>query len=157
MMRELRASRPLDGDPDGLVCAFRGDPAGWLPDMTHAGNRPGRWLVYVWGGQIGVLVDLTVDRAVADGGSTWRPVTWEPVRWLGLRAPGFTGQISLHGAAGQPATLLLHGMYRPPGGLLGALADRVILHPVTRATARQLLADIAERLDRPERAGRRMG
>lgn len=154
-MRELRAERALTQNAQGLARAFRrDDPATWLPDLTRAGDRPDRWLVYLWGGQVGVLVDLTVGVALDDGDVVSRSVSWEAVRWLGLRTPAFTGELSLVHGPQDRATLVLRGTYRPPGGLPGVLADRIVLHRLARTTANQLLADIAERLDRPERVGR---
>jgi hypothetical protein len=146
MRRDLLASRPLAGDAEQLTVAFRGDPAGWLPELTRPGERPHEWQVYVWGGQLGVLVDLTLGGPVHRDAVTWRMARWEPGPPRPLRVPSFDGDLGLRSEPDGSATLVLRGRYQPPGGVLGRAADRLVLHRLARATAHQLLADIAARL-----------
>ncbi len=148
-MRSVQAVRVLrEGDSPSLP-VFRGDPAAWLPDLSRPGGPEGHWLVYLWGGQIGVLVDLTLGPAVAAGDAVRRSVRWDPGPWLGMRIlPGFDGELAAELDADGRTVLRLDGRYRTPGGALGWLADAAVLHRLAARTARQLLADIADRVAR---------
>lgn len=134
--------RPLTGDAQRLLRSFRGDPAGWLPELTQPGQGHGRWRTYLWGGEVGVLVDLSLGEASAQGTTTLRRIAWDAGSW---RVPTFDGDLGLRVEDGA-AALLLRGRYRPPGGPLGRLADRLLLHRLASSTLDRLLADIAERL-----------
>jgi hypothetical protein len=61
----------------------------------------------------------------------WRASTLAPL------FPVFSGQIVAHAEE-----LTLAGWYAPPGGQLGLVADRVLLHIAATATARWLLGEI---------------
>jgi hypothetical protein len=146
MRHGVEAVRPLPGDASRLLRHFRGDPATWLPELTQPGSEPGRWRTYLWGGEVGVLVDLSLGEPSAYGGVTQRRIDWDPGSWLGARrVPSFAGSLGLRVEDGT-AELLLRGRYRPPGGLLGRLADRLLLRRLAASTLDRLLADIAQRL-----------
>jgi hypothetical protein len=57
--------------------------------------------------------------------------------------PVFSGTLSV-----RPSELLLDGIYAPPGGRIGMLADRALLHLAARGTARWLLSAIERAADR---------
>jgi hypothetical protein len=149
MMRGLHAVRVLrEGDSPALP-VFRRDPGAWLPDLTRPGGDEGHWQVYLWGGQVGVLVDLTLGPAVVAGDVVRRSVRWDPGPWLGVRVlPGFVGELTAELDPAGRTVVGLEGGYRTPGGALGWLADAAVLHRLAARTARQLLADIAERVAR---------
>jgi hypothetical protein len=69
----------------------------------------------------------------------WRAATMAPL------FPVFSGSLVLHGEE-----LTLSGWYAPPGGELGRLADRTVLHVAATGTANWLLGEL-------ERAARRSG
>ena len=148
MRRPLQAELavPVPWRDAGQV--FRGDPRRWLPEgSNHDGGL--RWYVYLWAGQVGVLVHATIGEAFVDGEVLRRLVGFAPppVGLVGKAAPAFEGCLELRPRRrGDAATLALLGRYRPPGGAPGALADRLLLHRVARHTARTFLDDAAERL-----------
>ena len=61
----------------------------------------------------------------------WRAATLAPL------FPVFSGTITLRGDE-----LTLSGWYAPPGGTVGRLADRALLHLAAEGTARWLLAEL---------------
>lgn len=147
MHRTLLVERPARGDAEALRRAFRGDPAAWLPDLTKPGADPATWQVYLWAGQIGGLVQLTLDGWSGTGPTVSRRIRWDAGRWLGLRLiPSFDGDLALRGRNSGPPLLVLRGEYRPPAGLFGWVADRLFLRRVADHTAAQLAEEIAERL-----------
>jgi hypothetical protein len=79
-------------------------------------------------------VDLGSVRPLNDGWEVevgWRAATLAPL------FPVFSGRIVAHGDE-----LSLSGWYAPPGGQMGRLADRVLLHIAATGTARWLLDEI---------------
>jgi len=80
------------------------------------------------------FVDLGPVRAVNDGWQVeigWRASTLAPL------FPVFSGQlVARHGE------LTISGWYAPPGGELGLIADRLLLHIAARGTAGWLLGEL---------------
>jgi hypothetical protein len=73
------------------------------------------------------------------------PMTWEPGRPGGL-FPRLEGDLEI-GALGQDRTqLALSGSYRPPLGVVGRLADRLLLHRVAEATVKDFVDRLAAEL-----------
>lgn len=68
--------------------------------------------------------------------------------------PDFNGTLRFCSAPRDRTQLVFSGTYRPPFGPLGALFDRLFGRRAARATARDLLARIADELERGERAYR---
>ena len=62
----------------------------------------------------------------------WRASTAAPL------FPVFAGTLRAEGSR-----LIVEGLYAPPGGVVGRVADRLLLHLAANATARWLLAEIA--------------
>ena len=76
-------------------------------------------------------VDLGPGQRVGDGlrmEISWRSATLAPL------FPVFSGWLTV-----RPGELRLDGYYAPPGGAIGLLADRALLHLVARRTASSLL------------------
>lgn len=73
-----------------------------------------------------------------EGKALWLDISW---RAAGLTPlfPVFAGRLVW--AAGE---LMLDGHYAPPGGGVGAVADRLLLNVAARATGRRLLERVAE-------------
>lgn len=146
----LNESVALDaGRRWAVIEAFLGDPAAWLPE----GSRPAgldRWFVTLHAGPVSAAVAMTIDRSWSLPDAYSRPVTWAPAATAddgtatGL-LPDFWGRLTLRVEEGT-LRLVLSGRYQPPGGRAGMIADTAALHLVAAATARRLLADVAERL-----------
>jgi hypothetical protein len=67
---------------------------------------------------------------------------WElDIAWRAAGAaplfPVFAGRLAIDGDA-----LKIEGIYAPPGGVVGRVADRVLLHVAANATARWVLDEI---------------
>ena len=144
----LAASGPLRGDPDRLAVAIAD---GTLPmldaEVAHAGEP----------GLRRFAVDLRLQVGAATAGlTTFRKAAFldlgRPVRvgdgWeveLGWRAstaaplfPVFFGLLHIERGA-----LRIEGLYAPPGGVIGRVADRMLLHVAANGTARWLLGELA--------------
>jgi hypothetical protein len=62
---------------------------------------------------------------------SWRAATAAPL------FPVFAGRLAI-----ERETMRIEGIYAPPGGVVGRVADRVLLHVAANATARWLLDEI---------------
>ena len=62
---------------------------------------------------------------------SWRAATMAPL------FPVFSGSLVVHGGE-----MTLSGWYAPPGGELGRLADRALLHIAATGTAKWLLGEL---------------
>jgi hypothetical protein len=79
-------------------------------------------------------LDLGRSRRTATGWQSeiaWRASTAAPL------FPVFSGWLTM-----DPEELRIDGLYAPPGGTLGRMADRVLLHAAANATARWVLGEI---------------
>jgi hypothetical protein len=61
--------------------------------------------------------------------------------------PRFDGALSLEAASPKATTLTLEGRYEPPLGGAGKLFDAALGHRIAEATARELLKEIADRIE----------
>jgi hypothetical protein len=80
------------------------------------------------------LLDLGPVRAAGTGYEVeigWRAATAAPL------FPVFSGRLVT-----EPGELRIEGIYAPPGGAVGRLADRVLLHTAANATARWVLREL---------------
>ena len=79
-------------------------------------------------------LDLGLPRRTATGWEaeiSWRAATAAPL------FPVFSGWLTIG-----PDRLQIDGLYAPPGGVVGRVADRMLLHVAANATARWLLGEI---------------
>ena len=120
---------------DGLTSLVRVGPLGAAPGMCK-------------------LVEVHFLEVVTRGESAVLALRWE-VTGPGVRLfPALDADIVLTPAGEHSTRLSLAGVYRPPLAALGASLDRAIFHRVADATARSLLARMADALARPhESAG----
>ena len=159
----LAAAVEIRAAPAMVMALLSADPPGWLRlDDVDGRRRFAIDLRLRVGGDHGGLttfrkaayVDLG-DVSETAGGAVvpvgWRASTAAPL------FPVFSGSLELSGR-----TLRTSGLYAPPGGVLGRIADRALLHVAATGTARWLLAEI-DRLatawadtasTRPQRSGR---
>ena len=143
----LEASvRPVAGAAE-LARVVRGDPSRWFGDAQARGVVAGfrRYAVdlrLAAGGDGRVrttfrkaaLLDLGPVRRTASGYELeigWRAATAAPL------FPVFSGRLRIGGS-----DLRIEGIYAPPGGVVGRIADRVLLHTAAHATARWLLREL---------------
>lgn len=142
----LAASGPLPGDPDRLAVALADATLPLLADEIRGEGDLRRF-----------AVDLRLQVGAPTAGRTTfrkaayldlgRPVRtaagWElEIAWRASTAaplfPVFSGRLGL-----TRGELTIDGLYAPPGGIVGRVADRMLLHVAANGTARWLLAELA--------------
>ena len=64
----------------------------------------------------------------------WRAATAAPL------FPVFSGDLRV-----EPESMSISGLYAPPGGVIGLVADRALLHLAATGTARWLLQELHRR------------
>lgn len=140
----LEALIRVDADPALFADVLEGDAARWL-DGAEALPDTGALRRYA--------VDLRLHVGRHDAAvTTFRKAAYldlGPVRRTGSRVeveiswraataaplfPVFSGWL-----IAAPGELRIEGMYAPPGGVVGRIADRALLHTAANATARWLL------------------
>jgi len=95
------------------------------------------------------LVRVRFLQPMQRGAVTVLTLRWEATGATGRIFPVLDADITLV-PDGDNATLLgLDGVYRPPGGAVGAGLDRVILHRIATATVRSFLTGIADAITGP--------
>jgi len=143
----LAASAPLHADPGRVAAFLSRDPVAWNHEpLAHAdASTLRRYAVDLRlrvGGEAagfttfrkGAYVDLGRPRRAAGG--------WElDIGWQASTAaplfPVFSGRLLI-----SRTELRLDGLYAPPGGAVGRIADRLLLHVAANGTARWLLDEI---------------
>jgi hypothetical protein len=144
----LEASAPSAADPAVVAALLAGPPDRWLGEAEPRGVVEGfrRYAVDL---RLGVGTEgaplLTLRKAAfVDLGAVQR------------RGPGYEVEIGWRAASAAPLfpvfsgrlvvgrDLQLDGIYAPPGGAAGRIADRVLLHTAANATARWILGRLAE-------------
>jgi len=142
----LAASSPLRADADTLAVAIADATLPLLADEVRGedGRRrfavdlrlrvgaPGAGLATF---RKAAFLDLARPERTADGWKVevgWRASTAAPL------FPVFSGRLAIE--AGE---LRLDGLYAPPGGAVGRVADRMLLHVAANGTARWLLDQLA--------------
>jgi hypothetical protein len=92
---------------------------------------------------------------VQRGAVTVVTLRWEAVGATGRVFPALDADITLVSDGGQATLLGLTGVYRPPGGALGAGLDRIVLHRVATATVHSFLTRIGDAITSPATAAGR--
>jgi hypothetical protein len=140
----LDASMPLHADPDRVADILEADASGWLADaerLPDAGGlrryavdlrlRVGREDAALTTFRKAAFLDLGPVRR--DGASPDVEISWRAASAAPL-FPVFSGRLTV-----EPGELRIEGLYAPPGGAAGRIADRLLLHTAANATARWLL------------------
>jgi len=143
----LEASIRSSADPARVAAVLEGEVDAWLPDAetraVHDGLRQhavdlrlrvGREDAALATFRKAALLDLGPVRRAGDGYEVevgWRAASAAPL------FPVFSGL--LVATAGE---LRIEGIYAPPGGVVGRVADRVLLHTAANATARWILRQL---------------
>ena len=139
----LSVAVPLGAEPTAIAAVLADGPPGWEARDAVPGYR--RYAVdlrlRVGGDAAGLttfrkaaFVDLgqvRPTRAGFEAEISWRAATAAPL------FPVFSGELRVG-----PDVLAISGLYAPPGGPLGLVADRALLHVAATGTARWLLMEI---------------
>ena len=143
----LVASMSLHSDPERVAALIAEDvaPCGGEMLAPHDGSDLRRFAIDLHlhiGGRSGGLttfskaayLDLGRPRRTRNGWEaeiSWRAATAAPL------FPVFSGWLLIG-----PEELRIEGLYAPPGGVVGLVADRMLLHVAANATARWVLKEI---------------
>jgi hypothetical protein len=143
----LVASAPLRSDPDRVAALLDEDGTGWLDGVVERSAVAGMRRF---------AVDLRLHLGDEGSGLT----TFSKAAYLDLGRPrrtpsGWEAEISWRASSGAPLfpvfsgwlivgrdELRIDGLYAPPGGAIGRMADRVLLHVAANGTARWLLREL---------------
>jgi hypothetical protein len=143
----LAASRTLHADPDRVAAIIGPEASTWLgpPLAGQQSDAQRRHTVDVRLriGSEGAGLTTFRKAAYLDLGAPMRvPGGWEVeigwrAAWAAPLFPVFSGRIRIG-----PREIAIEGLYAPPGGVLGRVADRLLLHIAANGTARWLLDEI---------------
>jgi hypothetical protein len=139
----LSAAVPLHADPDAVASVLAAGPPGWDERPAVAGYRR-------------FAVDLRLRLGSdASGLTTFRKAAFVDIGPVGPVEHGYAAEISWRAATAAPLfpvfsgevrvgmdALTISGLYAPPGGSVGLLADRALLHVAATGTARWLLREL---------------
>jgi hypothetical protein len=129
---------------------LEGRPEAWLPELAERADATGAaYLTEVGFGEgvrrVGRRVTVRVHPG-QDVGEAWvLPIAWEAVGPGGL-FPTLEADIEVAALGPARTHLSLSGRYRPPGGMMGRIADRALFHRVAEATVKDFLDRLAARL-----------
>lgn len=144
----LVASVPFGGDPAQVArllatgaAAWGGEPVPGAPEGMRRFSVDLR--LRVGGPDAGLLtfrkaalLDLGSPRRAGDGWTTelaWRAASAMPL------FPVFSGELGA-----RTGSLWISGLYAPPGGVVGRIADRALLHVAANGTARWVLGELEQ-------------
>jgi len=142
----LVASQRLHSDPERVVALLGSDPP-WSG-------------VFSAGTEVAGLRRYAIDLRLRIGGDSTGLTTFSKAAYLDLGRPrrtthGWEIEISWRASTAAPLfpvfsgrllvgpeKLQIEGLYAPPGGAVGRVADRMLLHVAANATARWLLDEV---------------
>jgi hypothetical protein len=145
-MVRLAARLPLTSDVGAIAAMLDRGPDGWEELAEASGFR--RFAVdlrlRIGGESSGITtfhkaayVDIGNRRLASEGFVQeigWRAATAAPL------FPVFAGDLRV-----EPESMSISGLYAPPGGVIGLVADRALLHLAATGTARWLLQELHRR------------
>jgi len=134
--------------------ALRADPKGIFGRATKSAATRANAIVAnlrvdLAGVEVGtdVAIDIVgVDERPA-GAESRTPVTCIKIQWKAARAsslfPAMEAELSVYPLSTEETQLDLHGLYRPPLGVLGNAVDSLVMHRIADASVHRFVADIA--------------
>jgi hypothetical protein len=139
----LAASVPLRADADAVAALLERGVVGWEERPGLDGVRRYAVDLRLRLGGPGAALSTFRKAALVDIGAIRRgPGAHEvEIQWRAATAaplfPVFSGLLRIG-----PDELSISGLYAPPGGAIGLIADRALLHVAATGTARWLLGEI---------------
>ncbi len=142
----LAASRPRGAEADRVAAIIGPEASRWLGDPVSSstgGVRRYQTDMRLRVGGEGAGLTTFRKAAYLDLGTPVRvPRGWEvEIGWRASSAaplfPVFSGRLRVN-----PREMAIEGLYAPPGGVVGRVADRLLLHVAATGTARWLLDEI---------------
>lgn len=124
--------------------------ANWMPDLALKANGHGVRLLSELGlkmgpRRIGKRIELKISEPLRSPGLTLFSMRWQAASEAGF-FPALEGQMEIAALGGSSTQLGLSGTYRPPLGIVGAIADRALLHRVAEVTVKDFIERIGDRL-----------
>jgi hypothetical protein len=165
------AAAPVEAEADGYVRLVAAEPSGAEPDQVAAllGDDP-PWAELVPESSPGPGLRRYATDLRLSVGQDMAPSLFRKAAFLDLGVPrrtdhGWRVEVGWRAASAAPLfpvfsgwltigrdEMRIDGLYAPPGGLIGRVADRMLLHVAASATARWLLRRIDEAaVERPGR------
>jgi len=143
----LSSSMRLHSAPDRVASLLDTGVTPWAEDLVAHPESPElrRFVVDLRlriGGDTAALTTIRKAAYLDLGWSRRTGTGWQSeIGWRASTAaplfPVFSGWLTM-----DPEELRIDGLYAPPGGTLGRVADRVLLHAAANATARWVLGEI---------------
>jgi hypothetical protein len=143
---ELHFERVLESAYDGAEAALRGGPRRWLPGYADAGGEITGELAYRQGsGRIRRRISIDAGPVQRFAYGVTVHVEWHGADHPELY-PTLDGHLRLERRRPSGAVLRLAARYRPPGGRLGATADRAVMHRVAESSVEDFLDRVVKSL-----------
>jgi hypothetical protein len=141
----LRYFVELDLPAARAETALLDSPCAWLPALADGAVERAEPLLAEVGighGNLRVARRVTVrlGQPIRFPSKLAVPISWEPSGWL---LPRLDGELELGALGKQRTQLALSGNYEPPLGTVGRTVDRLALHRIAEATAKDFLDRVA--------------
>jgi hypothetical protein len=141
--------RTIDKPFRSLETVLASGPSGWLPGADQGQPATAELDVRLGTSRIARRVVVRTG-AVTDWlghGRCRLPIAWQAAEHP-ERYPRLAGTLELVSVAPRRTKLALVATYHPPAGLVGAAADRAVMHTVAEASLRAFVSRIAAVLER---------
>lgn len=143
---ELHLERQLDTPYDSADAVLRRGPEAWLPGYEARGDKVTGELAFRQAGRrVGRRIEIEVGPVQLFAYGVTVHIEWRAADLAEL-FPTLDGHLRLERGQPSGALLRLAARYRPPGGRVGATADRALLHHVAESSVEDFLDRIAEKL-----------
>lgn len=115
----------------------------WAADAYREGERISA-TIRAGDTPIARSVELRVTHLTRSRDRTVLTLGWRATGRTAALFPSMAAELILERADGESSTLALRGRYEPPGGKVGSLADRAVMHRVADASVDNFLANVAD-------------
>lgn len=143
---ELHFERSLETPYDELEAVLRLGPERWLPGFQREGELITGELAYDQGGtRIRRRIEIEAGPIQRFAYGVTVHLRWKAARRAELY-PELDGHLRLERRRPSGASLRFDARYAPPGGQIGAAADRALMHHVAAASVRDFVSGVVDRL-----------
>lgn len=151
MERWLFARRTVTGDVDALKKRLVTDTAALLQAATNSpasppeGDGSVRLMLSTEGGRVRKGVVARIGQVKSTGPWTRIPLSWHADPMPGL-FPTFDGSLEIEDFDSRTISIAIVGRYRPPGSVVGGVADRLVLPHVAEDTVERMVRGLVAAL-----------
>ena len=140
---EIHLAEELDASYPDAEAALRAGPERWLPGFRQDGERITGELGYEQAGRrIQRRIEVRLGPVQRFAYGVTARIEWRAAQHAELY-PELEGHLRLEPRQPSGSVLRLSARYTPPGGRLGAAADRALMHPGAESSLRDLLGRVA--------------